>query len=791
MENFPEDIQEEAQIDIRHYLRVIHKRRWVVVAAFVIVVLTVAINDFTQVPMYRADARMIIEKSNPNVISIQEVMNVDTWDPDYKETQYNIIKSRAVARTVIGKLNLAENEEFKFKPRGGFIARVRGSITNTLRSIKSGIVGLMKREEKKPVPGLAFDEEDTRSDSGLVSSFVGRIAVTPVPDSRLVDIGFTAYNPQMAVGIINSLAQAYIDHNLDLRLGAIKDAMAWMNERIEEERVKVEAAERKLQEYREREGIVTEFSGEVETVTAQKLAQLNNQVVAAESARVEAETRYVQAVQMHENPLVLDSIPEVLKNEIIQSIKKTEVDLYKRISEYSKKYGSEHPRMKAAQSELKALQERKSAEVKRIIESLKNEYQVALARESSLIAALEKQKGESLALNKKAIEYGVLKREAEGARELYDLLIRRFKETSVTEDIDTGNIRIIDRAEYAFKTYPNSQRNFKLAIVMGLMLGLGLAFFIEYLDNTIKSPEEVEHYLKVPLMGVVLDHEIKGGRRDSDQNKLEELVTISDPTSAVSESYRGIRTRILFSTTEAPPKSVLVVSAMEGEGKTVSSANLAVIMARTGSRVLLLDCDMRKPRLNTIFGCKRERGVSNLLVGECTIEDAVRRTDVQNLDMIPCGELPPNPSELLGSRAMQELLATLAYDYDRIIIDSPPVTAVTDAVVLSKAVDGVVVVVQAGRTERVIIRRAIEQMQSVNAHVFGVILNRLDASLTKYYHLYSYFYRYYGEDESKQEPPPRSRRRFWQRKERKYTGKDRRFAEGRRLVNRYSDREES
>jgi capsular exopolysaccharide synthesis family protein len=771
MDLFRDDIQEESQIDIRHYLRIVLKRKWTIITAFVIVVLTVAINDFTQVPMYRANSRMIIEKSNPNVVSIQEVMSIDPWDPDYKNTQFNIIQSRSVARSVIKKLNLADSAEFKPRKTGGFIAGLRSFFSNTVSRFKGGIVGLLKKEKKKPLAGLAVEEEENFQDSGLVSSFVGRVSVNEVRDSSLVDLGFVAYDPKMAVRIVNGLSQAYIDHNMDLRLGTIKDAMAWMNERIDEERKKVERSERKLQQYREKEGIITEFSGEIETVTAQKLAQLNTQVVQAESTRVEAETRYVQAVQMHDNPLVMDAIPEVLNNEIIQTIKKTEVDLYKRISELSKKYGKEHPRMKATLSELKTVQERKNAEIGRIIESLKNEYQVALARESSLVAALERQKGESLELNKKAIEYGVLKREAEGAREVYDLLIRRFKETSVTEEINVGNIRIIDRAEFAYKVSPDSRRNMRLAMVMGLMLGLGLAFFIEYLDNTIKSPEEVEHYFNIPLLGVVLDHTVKG-RRQEDSDRKKEIISLTEPRSAVSESYRGIRTRILFSTTETQPKSILMVSAMESEGKTITSANLAVIMARTGSRVLLLDCDMRKPRLNTIFNIEREKGVSNVLVGDCAIADAVRHTNIPNLDLMPCGQIPPNPSELLGSKAMQEMLSTLGQEYDRIVIDSPPVTAVTDAVVLSKAVDGVVVVLQANRTERVIVQRAVEQILSVRANIFGIILNRLDTSLTKDYHLYSYFYRYYGEDANQEEKP--HRRRFWKKKEGRKKGQDRR-----------------
>jgi capsular exopolysaccharide synthesis family protein len=304
------------------------------------------------------------------------------------------------------------------------------------------------------------------------------------------------------------------------------------------------------------------------------------------------------------------------------------------------------------------------------------------------------------------------------------------------------------------------------------MLGLGLAFLFEYLDNTIKIPDEVESYFKVPLLGVILDHTVKG-RREGDNNSQAELITLEDPKSAVSESYRGIRTRILFSSPETQPKSILMVSTLEAEGKTISSANLAVIMARTGSRVLLLDCDMRKPRINGIFGYEKEKGVSNVLVGECSISEAVRETGIENLDLMTCGELPPNPSELLGSKKMQEMLTTLSNDYDRIIIDSPPVSAVTDAVVLSQIVDGVVVILQANKTERAVVQSALEQLQAVHAHVFGIILNRIDASLTKYYSMYSYYNKYYGEEDI---PAKKRRRKYWQKK-----GKRRREDSGRKV----------
>ncbi|MDX1776175.1 MAG: polysaccharide biosynthesis tyrosine autokinase, partial [Desulfobulbales bacterium] len=431
--------------------------------------------------------------------------------------------------------------------------------------------------------------------------------------------------------------------------------------------------------------------------------------------------------------------------EIIQSIKKAEVELYKKISELSKKYGKEHPRMKAALSELQTLQERKNAEIGRIIDSLNNEYQVALAREASLMAALERQKQESLELNKKAIEYGVLKREAEGARELYDLLIRRFKETSVTEEIDTGNIRIIDRAESAFKVSPNTRRNFKLAVVVGLMLGLGLAFLLEYLDNTIKTPEELEQVLNMPYLGLIplMDMNKSGLLRNGFS---EDLITIKQPRAVASESYRSIRTRIVFSSPEHAPKSMLITSVTGEEGKTLTSANLAITMAQAGSKVILLDCDMRKPRLHRLLGLNRDRGVSNVLVGDCNLDEVIVETKIPNLHAISCGPIPPNPSELLGSSAMVNLIAGLGREYDRIVIDSPPLAAVTDAIVLAKIVDGTVVVLQANSTPKEMAKNVLHHLQVVKAHILGVVLNKVDLQKNAYYYRQNYYHYLYGDD---------------------------------------------
>ncbi|KPA13917.1 capsular exopolysaccharide family protein, partial [Candidatus Magnetomorum sp. HK-1] len=356
------------------------------------------------------------------------------------------------------------------------------SINQIKSSVQDTILSIFRTAGHKEI-----QDQEENSDARLVTSFLGRINVAPIRNSRLVDLHFNAKNPKLAATIVNTLADVYIEKNLETKLKAAKKAVSWLHERVDEERAKVSIAEHNLLKYKEEKGIFTDFSSDVEKITAQKLAQLNAQVIDSEAHRVEAETRYKQALALKKSPDMLDSIPEVLRNELIREIKQMEVNLYKRLSELSKKYGRNHPKMISVQSEIDSLNERKLKEIQRVINSLRNEYQVALAKEKTLLKALTKQKKESIDLNQKSIEYGALRREAESARHMYELLIKRFKETSLTEDMKTGNIRIVDPAEVPKNPIrPRKKLNLFLAVILGLFLGTALAFTFEILDNTLK-----------------------------------------------------------------------------------------------------------------------------------------------------------------------------------------------------------------------------------------------------------------------------------------------------------------
>jgi len=742
---------DDQNIDIRNYIQIMMKRRWTILSFFSIIFVSVFIYTLTATPIFQSTIRLVIEKENPNVVSIQEVMSVDASTTDYYITQYKIIESRTIAREVIKRLNLMDSEEFNPKPKKTFLSNIKDSINGIKASIIKTLLSIFRTGDQKPEKTIDRDD-----DARLVSTFLGRINVSPIRNSRLVDLHFMAKDPVLAALIINTLAEVYIEKKLETKLRAVKDAVLWLHERVDEERAKVEIAERKLLEYKEKKGIFTDFSSDVEKITAQKLAKLNAQVIDAEAHRVEAETRYRQALALKKNPDMLDSIPEVLRNDLIREIKQMEVNLYKRISELSKKYGKNHPKMIAVQSEIDSLNDRKHKEIQRVINSLRNEYKVALAKEKTLLQALTKQKKESMELNQKSIQYGVLQREAESARHMYELLIKRFKETSLTEDMKTGNVRVVDPAEVPKSPIrPRKRLNIFLGIVFGLFVGIAVAFAFEFLDNTLKSPEDIRNFLNIPYLGPVPTFDL-----DRDNIDNPELITQYSPKSTASESYRGIRTSLLFSSADKVPQIILVTSAGPSEGKTLTSTNLAITMAQAGSRVVIVDCDMRKPKVHKMFGISRDKGMSSVLVSselESVLQDVVIHSDIPNLDVIPCGPIPPNPSEIIGSQKMSRIMQELQKQYDRIIVDSPPITAVTDSTVLAKFVDGVMLVVHAGVTPRQVVKTGLDQLQGVEANVLGAVLNDVDTGKESYYY-YQYYYYYYGEDGEKKHRSRRKKR---------------------------------
>ncbi|MBN2374291.1 polysaccharide biosynthesis tyrosine autokinase [bacterium] len=736
---------------LRDYWRVISKRRWTVITVFAVILVTTAISTFRQIPIYQAKIKMQIDAENPNVIKFEEVMNLSPSDRDYNQTQFKILQSRNLARMVIEELRLDESPEFKSEKEteGIFQFLNPGKIFS---AISGFFAAILQKESEIEMPdesgksGHSLNEEGTPPISPemslLIDAFLKRLSVEPERGTRLVNVSFSGKYPGIVTQITNTLSRLFIEHNLQLKFAASTEALEWLDGHLGQLKKKVEESEEKLHRYKEEHGIIA--IEEKQNIIVQRLSELNSALTNAKTERIRLETLYNQVTKYEGKGAVIESLPSVINNNLIRTLKTDYISLQAEHNKTSQKFGEKHPHIIEISSKMEVIGEKIQAEVKKIIGSIKTEYEIAIAQESVLREALEDQKKEALDLNQKAIQYNVLKREAQSNEQVFNVVLNRVKETDLTRGLKASNIRIIDYAELPQRPIkPNKRFNILLAAIVGLMGGIGIAFFFEYLDDTIKTPEDLKRYFGIPFLGPIPHYEFN----QSKAKEFPELITFNDPKSQISEAYKGLRTSILFSIPGEGGKAILITSAGPGEGKTITLANLAVTLAQAGSKVCVLDCDMRKPRVHKIFKMKNEAGVSSLLIGKALVEDVIHDVFVQGLKIIPCGQRPPNPSEILASTQMQSLIESMKESYDYILIDSPPIVAVTDSVMLSRIVDGVCIVIHGGDTGRELVRRSIDLLKGAQAHILGATINNIDVAKKSYYYYYQYYYySYYGDE---------------------------------------------
>jgi succinoglycan biosynthesis transport protein ExoP len=733
--------QEYREINIRDYWRILVKRRWLLISFFLVVILGTALVSLTSTRIYQARCQILIERSSPNILSPQEMFSSDYTSAEFYQTQSKILESRSLARSVIHKLNLGSSPEF---------VSPGTSIKRNLEVSYSEQDSLLKSSE-------------TAAEDNIIRDFLRRLSVDSIRNSHLVNINFEAKDPVLSARIANAVAAAYVDWNLGLRIQSQKDSANFLDEQVKEQKRKLEASEQALQQYREKYGVVAITpkgpGKETETIASQKMMMVSSQLVEAQQKRMEAETKYRKALELVKNPDQAESIPEVVNNPLINQIKNQEVELLRKKSELAEKFGQKHPTMVALTQEMENLAGKKKQEIRNIVSSLKTHYDVSVSQEKLLKTAAYQSRNESIDQNKVAIQYQVFQQEVESNRTLYDMLLKRLKETNVSEENKMISIHVVDPAEVPqYPAKPRTIRNLILAVLIGLIGGIALAFFFEYLDNTVKTPDDLERHFSLPYLGPIPNFEMKAGDPGQD------LIVLNTPKSSASESFRGLRTNILFSAAKQVPRAILITSSAAQEGKSLVASNLAVTMAQGGGKTVILDCDMRRPRLNKIFNVSRDPGMSNILVGETPWEKTVQKTRIENLSFIPSGPIPPNPAELLSSDLMEELIKALKSQYDRIIIDSPPITAVTDSVVLARAdvTDGLVMVIKAGKMSRDVIGSSIRQLRDMKAHFLGVVLNDINFAKDQYY---SYHYQYYYGEEQEGKIKERYKNRFRKRVE--------------------------
>ncbi len=578
-------------------------------------------------------------------------------------------------------------------------------------------------------------------ESSLIGQFLGGVEINPEKTSRLVEIGYTSSSPEFAALAATTLAEEYAQQNIDLRLETINKNLVWLTDEVVKQEKKVTEAEEAMTRYREQQNALS--LEDRQNIVVARLNTLNETATRARTARLQKEGSYNQLKSVDPKSDTADSFPVISTNLGVIEAKTRLNELVAEKARLSSRYLPGHPDLLKVEGQLDSARVALVAQRTRVIESARNEYEAAASEERSYAGQLEVQKGAAMDLDRKSGAYQILQRQAETNRAIYQSLMQQQKELRVVSNSRTNNVLVMDRAEAPGGPFsPNARRDWFTAIMAGLLIALGLAFGLEYLDDTVKTPDDVTERLHLPMLGLV----------PSVRGKRVPLLTEGVPHD-FGEAFRSLRTSIVFTSGAEGPRVIAVTSTQPLEGKTTTACNLGMVLALGGSRVLLVDADMRRPGLHTVIGAQNEIGLSHLLVGRARVRDAVQKTSEPNLFVIAAGRIPPNPSELLSSERMTALLANLrSGPFDWVIIDTPPVLAVTDAVIVARAVSGVVFVIGSEMTRRVHAERAIETLTAGKTKSIGAVLNRVDLDRNRYYYsrYYGYNYQnYYGSSTKK------------------------------------------
>lgn len=723
-------------IHILDRLNAVFKHRRLASVAFVLVVTTMMVQTYSTIPVYQSFARVQIQDERSTQVGTLNANDPAYWqdaEPYYK-TQYSILASRGLARRVVRKLNLAANPLFN-----GQAPPARDPIS-LARQARSAASVWARSLISNPIPAVAppAPDEDAQ-EAGLIGAFLAGVTIQPEPSTRLVTILYRHSNAEFTAIAANALAEEYAQQNIDLRMANTQKTLAWLDEELARYGKQLSESETALSEYREVNNAGS--LDEKQNLVIARLNQLSDTVTRVQNERLSRQTVYDQLKNADPANDNIDNITVVGSNSGVVDAKGDLANLLSEQSTLAQTKTPDHPSMKTIAAKIDNARRRLVAERTKVIENVRNEYSAKLNEERSFAGQLNEQKSVAADLDKKSGSYNILKRKADSERDVYNKLLIQQKELSVQANSRANNVQLMDRAEVpGAPILPNPRKDWITALLAGFTVAIGLAFGIEYLDDTVKTPEDITRRLKLPLLGLV--PAVRGDR----------VPVLTEPVPHdFGEAFRSLRTSLVFTSGSQSTRMIAVTSSQPLEGKTTTACNLAMALALGGSRVLLIDADMRRPGLHKTMGLQNGTGLSHILVGQARVRDAVQRTSEPNLVAITAGRTPPNPSELLSSERMNNLLTNLGTGpFDWVIIDTPPVLAVTDAVILAGRVSGVIFVIGSEMTRKAHAERALETLQSGHPKSVTVVLNRVDFNRNKYYYsrYYGYQYKsYYGQSQ--------------------------------------------
>ena len=693
---------------IRTYWLIFLKRMWTILAAALVMATVAAIVSFKTQPVYEATARVEVEAETPEIQSFNDLFrDMSGWnDETFLQTQVNVLKSENLAWRTVQQLGMGGKAEF-----GGGGERPQA-------------------------------DSQTAAQNGLIQAFRGHLRVQLMRDSRMIEVTFDSTDPQLAARAANTLVNNYSEYNFHQKYDATRQASGWMEGQLDELKAKVEKSQQAMVDY-ERQNVIVNV-GDKQTVVEQRLAALSTDLTNAQSERMQKESVYDL---VNSNP---SQAAFTTQNDLLGRLDDKYAELREEYVDALGQYGPNFPKVKRLRDQLDEVQSIMERERKRVVVRIHNDYMAALGRERLLSAAVAQEKVEVGKLNQLLIEHNMLKREFETNQQLYANLLQRLKDATVSAGLRATNIHLVDSALVpTAPVRPRIAYNIAVGLLVGLVLGVTLAFIQESLDTSVKSAEELERLVAAPALAVIplarSSWRRMGGGRSQPMNGAVESIVLKHPTSSLAESFRTLRTSILLSSAPRPPQALLVTSAQPREGKTSTALNLALGLAQRGVPVVIVDADLRRPGISRALALSQNgAGLSSLLSGAHSLDEVLRQVEaVPNLWVVPAGPEAPNPADLFSSPTMENLMQELRGRFEHLVVDSAPLLMVTDATILSRLVDGVILVVESGVTARRALVRAHKILESAGGRILGTVLNKWDARDEGYYSGYgSYYYGY-------------------------------------------------
>jgi len=729
--------EDEKEIDLLEYAKVVLKRKWVAISFLGACVFFAGVYSFKVAPIYKATSTMMIEEESSKILSIEGELGYrqQVADLRFYNTQLKLLKSYSLIERVVEKLDLLHHPRY-----AKISSQKNGALADPLLNV--------------------------------TESVLGQINVSPIRETKLVEVSYTSSDPSLAADVVNTLSEEFIEFYIEKRSETTQQASKFLGEQIADLRNDLAVKEAELQKYGEEKGLF--FLSDQESTAVNTFADLNAALTDARIDRIKAESSYRELMD-----LKVDALPQFIENMVIQNLKTEYTNIKNDFEEKRKIYKPDYPEMVQLKARLDSMRTELEGEISRAVEAARTQYRSAVNKENSTQRELDRQRNSVSKMNSDAILYNSIKIEVENMRKLLNSLVERQKETLVSARLDgvkTSTLTIIDRAKLPrHPISPKKKLNLILAFLVGLFGGVGLCFVLDYLDNTVKGLDDLEKLVDLPSLGMVpfLSQEAlkKGGRhgyyrsrysgQDDEELSEEDLAKIKDielinyimPRFSISEDYRTVRTSIMLSYADTPPKTIAFTSSLPQEGKTTTVVNMAVAFAQLEKNVLIVDADLRRPRLHRIFNLKNANGISSYLTGRAEIADVIHKTTVDRISLIPSGPIPPNPSELLNSRKMKTMLQGLEKGFDIILIDTPPILAVIDPVIVASIADAVVLIVQSGKTKDKPLISAVEALRKSKARIIGAVFNSVQMQKAGQYYegYYKAQYQYGGEEETRGE----------------------------------------